>query len=788
MLVRGLLIAVALAGCYEPPSSTTCGIQCTDSCPDGLVCTDNVCVPPGGEPCSTPIPEFASVTVGARHTCALDIDGRISCWGDNRLGQLGLGLDVVRADRPRRLGGEGDRWTTVVAGGEHTCALQDGAPWCWGQNQDGQAEGGSGGVLALPTKISFSANPPPPRFDSLAAGSQHTCAIGEGQLWCWGQRDYLGLNGVDPGVAARVGDLADWSELSAGAEHTCAISASQGPMCWGENSHGQLARPESQLFTTPTAVLGLPTGLELRRLIAGSRATCAVMAPPNVDAGELWCWGSSNYRLDTPPTASAIRTPLRIGTAADWTSVSIGDPHICGVRGGMAVCWGNSLNDGLLGDGSWEFRTVGVEAAVVLGPAQQVALGPFAARAAARDDFACLRNGTTIACWGENAYGNLGIGGYTREDAPVAVPAPNGQAWSAVWGGRNHFCATITDGSLWCWGMDDYGQVTAGIARGGEQPCVLGSPCDFPRPMRAPAQIGNPTELATGYDYVCAREGTTVQCWGRRHDGLLGVSNATGAVVTVVPPAGETWARLVGGDRGTCGYTVGAPTTPVCWGRLALTTANTPSQLPAGAGELLDVSFGDDFACGTRGDAARVCWGSNNRGKLGDGTTITNATPFARDAGLIATVIAHRDQACALLTDGTVRCWGDNTYAAVGQPSGTDIVTPSPILSATGMLAGCTQLDMADDHECALCNGTPYCWGRNDHGELGRDTPDDRGQQHLAAPIAGSAGKTFTQLATFEGGGCALADGELWCWGEGEHGELGLGGQARNLPTPLEMP
>lgn len=785
MSARAAVLAIALcAGCYEPPVGAACGIACDDDCPGDLACVNNVCLPPGGAACTLPPPELVAVTVGARHACGLDVEGRIHCWGDNTAGQLGLGSGIARIDVPTLVGDAAARWSMVAAGGEHTCALQDGVPWCWGQNEDAQADGGAGGVVLEPRPVSFAAAPPLPSFDEIATGSQHTCAIGEGQLWCWGFRSWTGLDGAEPGVAARVGTLDDWTQLTAGGEHACAISASLGPMCWGNNNQGQLARPEDQTFLAPVAVAGLPPTLELRRLIAGSRVTCAIMATAGADPGELWCWGASNRRLDA--TTSAIRVPIRVGTASDWTTVSIGDPHMCGLRAGHAWCWGASEDDGLLGGGLWFQPEVLADTAIDAGPARAIALGPFAPRNRGRDDFACLIDGTTAACWGENSSGNLGIGGFARHDAATEVTAPQGQTWANVWAGRNHVCATTGDGALWCWGMDDHGQISAGVARGGDQPCVLGAPCDFPRPIRAPSQIGIPDELVTGYDFVCAREATTVRCWGRRYDGQLGVQNPTdSSVKTVLAPNGA-WTRIVGGERATCGFTFAGSTEPVCWGRIATTEQVTPSPLPAEVTDVRDVSFGDQFACATRNtDDARLCWGQNQHGNLGDGTTVNGPTAIARDANMIDRVVANRDQACALLLDTSIQCWGDNTFAAVGQPGG-DLLAPAKLTSAAAQpLTGCTDLGLADDHGCAVCGGVVSCWGRNDHGQLGRNTPTDRGDKAAAAPVVGLDGIAVTRVVTTDAGGCALGDDRLFCWGDGQHGEVGTGGQGRNLPTPV---
>jgi len=113
------------------------------------------------------------------------------------------------------------------------------------------------------------------------------------------------------------------------------------------------------------------------------------------------------------------------------------------------------------------------------------------------------------------------------------------------------------------------------------------------------------------------------------------------------------------------------------------------------------------------------------------------------------------------------------------------VLSPNTIQDATGDLAGCTAVAVSYYHSCAICGGRPMCWGENQFAQLGRGI-GGLGDTDRAGPVDVPPGLTFTGVATFEGGGCAVTDGgRLFCWGDSWRGEVGTGGSSRSLPTPV---
>ena len=775
MQYRRVAGALALAACYSPPPDA-CGLTCTTTCPDGFTCSDGLCVHADGRACPLPSLELASFGVGASFACGLDTTGAIYCWGDNRAHQLGTGDARPDHASPSRVGAHA--FTALAVGAAHACGLASGQALCWGDNSSGQALGGTSGPIATPQPVAFVDSPP--AFSAIAAGAYATCALGAGQVWCWGRPDLLGDGGAPVSYGVHVTGPDDFQEVSVGHDHACALSASEGVMCWGSNDHGQVAPGQPSPVPAPVQVV-LP-GVAALHVSAGESSTCAIASPdPTATAGELWCWGRNEqnvpYSLPGAGQTTDLAIPTQVGSDATWTAIRSNERTACGVRDGQAVCWG-SASHGALGDGYWVRSRVDLASERAIGPADAIDVS-IGGDGDAKDDLGCLRAGTHLACWGQNTWGELGQGAASQHATPVEVPAPAGRTWASVVAGRYHTCALADDGSAYCWGYDGAGAVRGAVARGESQPCLPTEPCDAAAPERAPGGGDRADELIAGFDYTCVRRGGDVTCWGRDFEDTNG-PNAAGDTPAPVP---GSYTRLFGGDRASCGLDAGGQL--ACWGDLAGVDQAAPAA--PGDPELhdpLDVRFGDDFGCLTRSDGARVCWGDNSRGELGDGTLGSNPAPPPQETG-VAQVVANYRHACELVAGtGAVSCWGDNDFDEAGQPGGGMVTSPAGVASATGPLAGCTAVSTGVTATCAICGNVPLCWGYNTDGELGRGAigaPDP-----VAAPVAVPDGHTWRQLAVSGLHACALDQGgRLFCWGSGEHGELGDGAHASPYPVPV---
>ncbi|HTR55848.1 MAG TPA: hypothetical protein VMJ10_34465 [Kofleriaceae bacterium] len=770
--------ALALAGCYSPPKDA-CGIQCTTECPDGYRCMAGQCMPDDGTVCKPLSIDFQAFGLGARHACGLDVQGELYCWGDNSEGQLGVGTTPALDASPARVGT--DTWSALAVGGAHACAIQGGVVSCWGRNAEGQAEGGAGGNVLAPAPVALSPMAMAPAFETVAAGGVHSCAIGAGQLWCWGASDAIGDSRMDVSFATPVDStITDWSEVSLGYRHGCAISASQGLWCWGaNNAHQAVPDAATMEIIKPTAV-ALGGGLVVLHVFAKNNGTCAIASTdPTATAGQLWCWG------DLP--GATLTTPTQLGTDETWTFAAPDGGSPCGVNAGQAECWGYEYV-GELGDGFWvQNPPIDISNAKPIGAASVVDRSGSLPYPEAQTRFACLLDGTKLSCWGDDVNGELGQGAPSSRLLPVEITPPGeGLTWKSTAGGDEHTCAIASDDHVYCWGYDGEGAVRAGVARGETQVCLPSEPCDAPLPEPGPAQIGTPDEMRAGYNFTCERENGALHCWGRNNNGELGAGSSSSDAVTTVPPPSGTWTQIFAGDPGSCAVGGGQLE---CWGVVigtATTTPMTPSVALLVAQPIVSMQLGDQFGCAALADGSRVCWGDNTYGQLGDGTMNADDNPGApQEASGVTAVAADYETACEL-AGGNVWCWGQDSQSQAGQPTptGSVLTSPAQVEDAHGPLAGCTALAINFENSCAICGGVPECWGYNEDGELGRGTTGN--DDPVAAPVQLPSGHTWTGITVGLYHACALDDaGHLFCWGYGPHGEIGDGGHASNFPVTV---
>ena len=482
----------------------------------------------------------ASVAAGVLHTCAVTMGGAALCWGNNFYGQLGDGSNANRPV-PASVTGLGSGVAGLASGFSHSCArMQDGTARCWGNNSLGQLGIGMlAGSEDVPVPVPALGN----TVLALAAGNTHSCAIVSGdELRCWGGNAYGQIGNGEVSLPRQrltpvdvLGLGSGVQAIEAGLEHTCARLSSGVVRCWGRNDYGQLGDGSDARYFSPVSVAGL--GGTAQALALGDNHSCAVVG------GAVKCWGSNRYRqlgmpanmLLNPPTTIAglagTITAIRAGrdhtvslnsagTARYWghaefggtggaptglidlfndiRAIAAGGRHNCVLTfGGVVKCWGSNQSGqfGRYGDDSY-YQTVVVQdlssgvQALDAGGEHTCALsaggrvecwgsntygqggGPFpanfiglesgmAAVSAGGYHNCALSQSGGVKCWGNNAYGQLGDGGTATAFVPVEVTGL-GSGVQAISAGEWHTCALTDAGAVKCWGDNIFGQMGDG--------------------------------------------------------------------------------------------------------------------------------------------------------------------------------------------------------------------------------------------------------------------------------------------------------------------------------------
>lgn len=345
----------------------------------------------------------------------------------------------------------------AVAGDTHTCLRKtSGSLWCWGDNRFGQLGTGDKQQRLTPTRIDVGQQAvtkvylPPGDGELSTDRAVFTCVIAtDGTMWCWGDNRFgqLGLGDTDArAMPTRVEALgATVAKAGNGAGHTCALTIDGSLWCWGRSSNGQLGT-DGGTSTTPVKVVG-PT---FDRIFLGGRHTCG-----QSNMSELWCWGANEKgqlglgdRQDRP--APVKLAPLAQGV----TRASAGAAHSCLLTSdGLTWCFGdNELGQLGIADGGSRLAPAPLGGSPAL-HVSQVDTG---------DAHSCaLELDGSLWCWGNNRFGQLGLGDTEPRLVPARVDALGNDVSSAYAGGA-HTCAVKTDGSVWCWGNNQYGQLGTG--------------------------------------------------------------------------------------------------------------------------------------------------------------------------------------------------------------------------------------------------------------------------------------------------------------------------------------
>ncbi|WP_374073635.1 hypothetical protein [Bdellovibrio bacteriovorus] len=765
------------------------------------------------------------ITAGDFFSCALLDNATVKCWGSNNDGQLGQGHMNLIGDGAGEMGdslpainlGTGRTAVQISAGSYHTCAVLDNSTVkCWGYNPSGQL--GQGHVNDLGDGAGEMGDSLPAinlgtgrTAVRISAGSLYTCALLDNStVKCWGANTngQLGQGHTNP-LGDGAGEMGDSLpavnlgtgrtavQISTGGSHTCALLDNSTVKCWGANNNGQLGQGNTTQLgdgagemgdSLPTVDLG--TGRTALQISFGTNHSCALL-----DNSTVKCWGfNGNGRLgqghtnilgDGAGEMGDSLPAISLGTGRTAIQISAGGNHTCALLDNSTLkCWGYG-NWGQLGQGN--INNLGAGAgemgdalpAIKLGSspsrlvkAKDTRIGPskFKQIAMGFNHTCALLDNSTVKCWGQNTYGqlgqghtnNLGDGAGEMGDSLPAINLGTGRTVLQISAGDFHTCALLDNSSVKCWGRNDAGQLGQGHVNS------LGDGVGEMGDLLPAVSLGTgrtAVQIEAGGSHTCAiLDNSTVKCWGQNSVGQLGL--------------GSTSRR--GDGPGEMGDSLPA---------VNLGTGRTAVQ----------ISIGTEFTCALLDNSLVKCWGYNGSGQLGQGS-ITNLGDGAGEMGdslpainlgtgrTAVQISAGSGHTCALLDNSTVKCFGRNSEGELGQGNTTQLGDGAgemgdslPAINlGTGRIA--VQISAGLYHTCTLLdNSSVKCWGYNIYGQLGKGNTNNLGDgagemgDSLTA-ISSGTGRTAVQIITKCNYNCALLDNStVKCWGYNANGELGQG-------------
>jgi alpha-tubulin suppressor-like RCC1 family protein len=334
--------------------------------------------------------------------------------------------------------------------------------------------------------------------------------------------------------------------------------------------------------------------------------------------GSLWAWGFNDYGQlgnGTSGWNNFRNTPVMTGTSTDWTAVSAGGYHTTALKSDRSLwAWGD--NDfGQLGNDTTTDSSVPVRVGTDTN---------WTAISAGYYHTLALKSDGSLWAWGHNDYGQLGDNTIINRKTPVRV-AGSSANWKAVSAGIYHTLALKTDGTLWAWGDNGYGQLGDGTDINRKIPVQVGTDNDW-----LAVSAGNVHSLALKSD-------GTLWAWGGNNYGQIGDNTTIAKNAPVRRGTDNKWKTI---------------------------------------------SAGNAHSLALKSDGTLWTWGSNNYGQLGDGTRTNHTSPVQAGSDTSWTAIsAGGYYTTALKSNGSPWAWGDNGYGQIGDgTNGRDNIRNSPVI------------------------------------------------------------------------------------------------------------
>ncbi len=746
------------------------------------------------------------IACGNYHNMAINSDGKLFGWGNNTYGQLGDGT-LTNRNRLTQIGTATD-WKYVACGNYYSIGVKkDGKLFAWGYNANGQLGDGTTVDKITPIQIGTATD-----WAYVVCGYAHSMAIkNDGKLFVWGYNAYGQLG--DGTVISRltptqISTAIDWKYIAGGYIHSIGIKNDGKIFTWGNNTYGQLG---SETITNGSIPNLIELDLTAPTVLSTSPMNNATNIPVNTSINVTFSEKMDAVTLNTNTftVGGVAGTVTYTGNTATFTPLSTLEYN---TQYTVVITTGakDFASRAITSNYTWQFTTGqdGTPPTIYsTNPANNAKNVLNVPRITAT--FSETMDSTTFNTNTFTVGGVTGIVSYNRRTA-IFTPTSslldntnyiatiksgvkdkagfllasdyvwnftigNKSKWGKIASGQNHNLMIKSNGKLFAWGYNNYGQLGDGTTSERRFPTQIGTAADW-------------AYVACGYYHSMAiKNDGSLYAWGGNGDYQLGDGTSINKNVPTQIGTATDWAFIA------CGYyhsiAIKNDGRLFAWGRndsgqLGDGT-NTDRYAPTQIGSDSDwvfVACGLDYSIGIKSDGRLFAWGLNSNLQLGDGTLTDRNVPTqigtATDWAYVACGVSHT---IATKSDGKLFAWGWNSDGQLGDGTTINRSVPTQIGTATDW----AYVACGSNHTIAVkSDGRLFGWGWNNDGQLGDGTNIDK---IVPTQIGTASDWAYVACGSNHSIG-TKSDDKFFTWGDNYNSQLGDGTTVdKNVPNQLDL-